>query len=167
MTPRPSQAKAQRTRRHRHPKPSPKTTEEVARALELLRATLRRRGLSQLQVQRSLGWGRTYISQLLSRQKSLRFDQILQILHAAGREPGDFFAELYGWESLGSIEKQVRCELEVLLQRVFLGFFETFETWEDRAPGPTHARRLARSFLTHLERSAVSPRGLLGSEEGR
>ena len=53
---------------------------EVDRVLNLLRAKIHERGYTQLKVQRALGWGRTYISQLFRKQKSLRFDQILQIL---------------------------------------------------------------------------------------
>jgi len=61
--------------------------------LTLLREKIRQRGFNQLRVQEALGWGRTYISQLLRQQKSLRFDQIMQILHVIEEEPRDFFAE--------------------------------------------------------------------------
>ena len=39
--------------------------------------------------------GRSYISQLLTKQKSLRVEQVLLILNVIGVEPRRFFAELY------------------------------------------------------------------------
>lgn len=68
---------------------------EVDRYLTLLRNKIRERGYTQLQVQESLGWGRSYISQLLTRQKALRVEQVLLILGVIGVEPGEFFGELY------------------------------------------------------------------------
>ena len=53
---------------------------EVDRYLTLLRNKIRERGYTQLQVQEALGWGRSYISQLLTRQKALRIEQVLLIL---------------------------------------------------------------------------------------
>lgn len=50
---------------------------------------------TQLQVQEKLGWSRTYISQLLNRNKKLRFDQVLGILSALEIEPPRFFAEVF------------------------------------------------------------------------
>ena len=46
-------------------------------------------------MQQALGWGRSYISQLLTRQKSLRVEQVLLILNVIGIEPVEFYAELY------------------------------------------------------------------------
>ncbi|MEM7350948.1 MAG: helix-turn-helix transcriptional regulator [Acidobacteriota bacterium] len=69
---------------------------EVERYLTLLRNKIRERGFTQLEVQEALGWGRSYISQLLTRQKNLRVEQILLILNVIGIEPADFFAEFYG-----------------------------------------------------------------------
>lgn len=155
----PSQAtpKRLRPRRQPHPKPTPRAAAEVTRALQLLRSTIHGRGFKQLQIQESFGWGRTYVSQLLRQQKSLRLDQLLQILHFVGRDPADFFVELYGGVPPRSIDEHVRGELELLLQRVFFGFFATHENEKARAPGPNHARGLARAFLTHLEQSAMDP----------
>lgn len=81
--------------RRPHPRPTPHASLEVDRALRLLRTKIHERGFTQLRVQTALGWGRTYISQLLRRQKSLRFDQILQILEIVEVDPAEFFAELY------------------------------------------------------------------------
>ena len=64
--------------------------------LKLLREKIRDQGFTQLKVQEALGWGRTYISQLFRKQKSLRFDQILYILEVVEIDAGEFFAEFYG-----------------------------------------------------------------------
>jgi transcriptional regulator with XRE-family HTH domain len=69
---------------------------EVDRYLTLLRNKIRERGFTQLDVQQALGWGRSYISQLLTKQKALRVEQVLLILDVVGIEPRDFFEELYG-----------------------------------------------------------------------
>ncbi len=46
-------------------------------------------------MQAELGWGRSYISQLLTRQKCLRMEQVLLILGVIGIQPAEFFSELY------------------------------------------------------------------------
>ena len=69
--------------------------EEVDRMLKLLREKIRDQGFTQLKVQEALGWGRTYISQLFRKQKSLRFDQILLILQVIEIDAAEFFAEFY------------------------------------------------------------------------
>lgn len=68
---------------------------EVDRILTLLRNKIRERGYTQLEVQDQLNWGRSYISQLLTKQKSLRVEQVLMILETIKVEPKDFYAELY------------------------------------------------------------------------
>ncbi|MEM7351615.1 MAG: helix-turn-helix transcriptional regulator [Acidobacteriota bacterium] len=68
---------------------------EVDQVLTLLRNKIRERGFTQLQVQEALSWGRSYISQLLTKQKSLRVEQVLLILDVIGVDPAEFFAELY------------------------------------------------------------------------
>ena len=68
----------------------------IDRLLQSLRGAMQTKGVSQLSVQESLGWGRTYISQLLRKQKALRFDQVLMILETLEIEPQDFFADLFG-----------------------------------------------------------------------
>lgn len=77
---------------------------EVDRMLKLLREKIRDQGFTQLKVQQALGWGRTYISQLFRKQKSLRFDQILQILEVIEVDARDFFSEFY-YLSNGEIGK--------------------------------------------------------------
>ncbi len=68
---------------------------EVNRYLTLLSDKVRGQGFTQLEVQEALGWGRSYISQLVTKQKSLRLDQVLLILGVIGVEPAEFFTELY------------------------------------------------------------------------
>ena len=68
---------------------------EVDRYLTLLRNKIREQGFTQLQVQEALGWGRSYISQLLTRQKALRIEQVLLILNVIEVDPLEFFGELY------------------------------------------------------------------------
>lgn len=80
--------------------------EEVDRMLNLLRNKIRERGFTQLKVQADLQWGRSYISQLLTKQKSLRVEQVIQILEVIGIAPAEFFAELFKWtEEEGSVAK--------------------------------------------------------------
>lgn len=78
---------------------------DIERALTLLRNKIRERGFTQLEVQAELEWGRSYISQLLTKQKGLRVDQILRILNVIGVDPADFYSELY---HLGTSEGTVR-----------------------------------------------------------
>ncbi|RMH18680.1 MAG: XRE family transcriptional regulator [Acidobacteria bacterium] len=68
---------------------------DLDRTLTLLRNKIREKGFTQLEVQNALNWGRSYISQLLTKQKSLRVEQILLILDVIGVEPAEFYSELY------------------------------------------------------------------------
>ncbi len=67
---------------------------QLDRYLLLLRSKMREKGFTQLEVQESLGWGRSYLSQLLTKQKTLRFEQVFSILRVIGVEPREFFTEL-------------------------------------------------------------------------
>ena len=78
------------------------TARQLDRVLTLLRNKIRERGFTQLEVQEALGWGRSYISQLLTKQKSLRVEQVLLILNVISVSPADFYAELFGAEGAGS-----------------------------------------------------------------
>ena len=69
--------------------------EQTIKALALLQSLIKEQGFTQLEIQNLLGWGRSYISQLMTRQKGLRFDQILSILGVIDVEPAEFFAQLY------------------------------------------------------------------------
>ncbi len=68
---------------------------ELDRYLTLLRNKIHDKGFTQLEVQEVLGWGRSYISQLLTKQKNLRLEQILAICSVIGIDAKEFFAELY------------------------------------------------------------------------
>ena len=68
---------------------------DLDRILTLLRNRIRECGFTQLEVQDNLGWGRSYISQLLTKQKSIRIEQILLILNVIGVDPAEFWAEIY------------------------------------------------------------------------
>ncbi len=72
-----------------------KTDRDLDRILTRLRNLLRERGFTQMEVQDALGWGRSYISQLLTKQKSLRLEQVLMILNVVDAKPEDFFGEIY------------------------------------------------------------------------
>lgn len=67
---------------------------EIDRILMLLREYIRQSGHTHLQVQAKLGWGRSYISQLLTKQKALRVEQMLLILDAIGADFSEFLREL-------------------------------------------------------------------------
>ena len=68
---------------------------QVTGVLRLLRGKITESDLTQTAIQDRLGWGRSYISQLFSRAKGLRVDQVLRILGVLGIEAKDFYAELY------------------------------------------------------------------------
>ncbi len=72
-----------------------KTDRALDRILSRLRGLIRERGFTQTEVQDTLGWGRSYISQLVNRQKSLRVEHVLMILKVIDVEPEVFFAEIY------------------------------------------------------------------------
>ena len=61
--------------------------EAMDRYLATLRTAIRARGFTQLRVQKRLGWGRSFISQILSRQKGLRLETLLLFLRALDVSP--------------------------------------------------------------------------------
>ncbi len=77
---------------------------EIDRVLTLLRHKIREQGYTQLDVQKELGWGRSYISQLLTKQKALRVEQVLLILGVVGVDPAAFFGQLYPLAEVGGPE---------------------------------------------------------------
>ncbi|MCP3959080.1 MAG: helix-turn-helix domain-containing protein [bacterium] len=68
---------------------------EIDRILAHLRTVVHDRGSTQMEVQDALGWGSSYISQLLTRQKGLRLDQVLMILKVIDVDPATFFDQIY------------------------------------------------------------------------
>ena len=90
---------------------------EVDRFLTLLGNMIRKQRFTQLRIQKALGWGKSYISQLITKQKALRLQQMLSILEVIGVDPAEFFAELYGIPLGGAPppdtgEKDLRRQLE-------------------------------------------------------
>jgi len=81
-----------------NPRKKPPQTVRVQEVLDLVAQIMRRRKKTQLEIQEKLGWGRSYISQLMTSQKSLRLDQLFTLLDALEVRPPMFFAELYGLE---------------------------------------------------------------------
>lgn len=68
---------------------------DIHRILTLLRNRIRQQGFTQLEVQEVNGWGKSYISQLVTKQKSLRVEHVLMILNVINIDPADFYAEIY------------------------------------------------------------------------
>ena len=89
---------------------------EVDRYLTLLRNKIRERGFTQLDVQQALGWGRSYISQLLTKQKALRVEQVLAILGVIRIEPLEFFQELYATSRYADVATLRNAEEEARLR---------------------------------------------------
>ena len=81
------------------------STRDLDRILTALRNRIRECGLTQLEVQEALGWGRSYISQLLTKQKTLRIEQILLILNVIGLDPAEFWAEVYQFGQFGEVQE--------------------------------------------------------------
>jgi transcriptional regulator with XRE-family HTH domain len=126
---------------------------ELDRILTLLRNKIRQRGFTQLEVQDVLGWGRSYISQLLTKQKSLRFEQVLLILEVIGEDPAEFFNELHSplpssvpsmapplqeeeiRQSLGEVRSLVRGVIKLLVGKQLLTLDE-LATAVEQEPGP-------------------------------
>jgi transcriptional regulator with XRE-family HTH domain len=68
---------------------------EVSRVAEALREAIRRGKTSQRQVERALGQGKGYLSQLLGGNVDLKLKHVFAILAVLGVEPEEFFLELY------------------------------------------------------------------------
>ena len=62
---------------------------------ELLKRTIARAGFSQKEVERRLGWGDGYISQILRGKVVFKLKHCFAILAVIGVPSDDFFAELY------------------------------------------------------------------------
>lgn len=110
---------------------------DLGRILTALRNRIREKGFTQLEVQEVLGWGRSYISQLLTEQKTLRIEQILLILNVIDVDPADFWAELYQF-----------------------GQFSDAPARRSRRPAPFAAEK--ESMLTDLHRIGGLVKGVVG-----
>ena len=82
---------------------------DLDRILSRLRYAIHERGFTPIEVQEALGWGRSCISQLLTKQKTPRVEQILMILNVIEVKPRDFFGEIFQFgEDYGTLGKAQR-----------------------------------------------------------
>ncbi len=72
-----------------------KNTPEVQEVIQHLETEMRARGVTQRDLQRALGWGRSYVSQLMTGQTRLKVEHVFSILSALKIEKADFFRTLY------------------------------------------------------------------------
>ncbi len=95
---------------------------EIDRMLLQLRNVIRQRGFTQLEVQAQLGWGKSYLSQLLTKQKALRVDQVLQVLNVIAMRPVEFYGPVYHWleQESEAAGPAAPLEIERELDRVLL-----------------------------------------------
>ena len=70
---------------------------DLARIRSLLRRKIHERGFTQKEVQEFLGWGRHYVSMLVTGRKPIRVEQVLLILNVIGVTPEEFWGEVYGF----------------------------------------------------------------------
>jgi transcriptional regulator with XRE-family HTH domain len=68
---------------------------ETQRLAEALRETIRRAKTSQRQIERTLGQGKGYLSQLLGGNVDLKVKHVFAILAVIGVEPEELFLEIY------------------------------------------------------------------------
>lgn len=99
-----------------NPRKKPPQIVRVQEVLDLVARIMRRQKKTQLEIQEKLGWGRSYISQLMTSQKSLRLDQLFTLLDALEVRPAAFFAELYGLEPPAEVARLE--EVVALAQRI-------------------------------------------------
>lgn len=94
---------------------------EVQEWSHRLRLWMTDRSRSQRSVERQLGWGTGYLSQLLRPDPPhLKIKHLLAVLHAIGVPPAVFFADLYGLrpaESGDELTQMSRTELQGFVAR--------------------------------------------------
>jgi transcriptional regulator with XRE-family HTH domain len=101
-----------------------KSDEEVQRVSEALREAIRRRKTSQRQIERVLGQGKGYLSQLLGGNVDLKLKHVFAVLEVLGLEADEFFLGIYGRsDPVGAVrgmvaQSQAHRELEELKNRV-------------------------------------------------
>lgn len=101
------------------------TAEDLDRCSQVLRATIRRKGFTQLAVERSLGWERKSIRRLL-KKKQIRLDQLAEILSVLRVDLADFFAEVFAprWPRRDQQELEELWSRYVLLQGLMVVLVE-------------------------------------------
>lgn len=89
-----------------------------------LKDLMRERGRTGRSVERELGWGTGYISQILrDGPPALKVDHVLAILKAIGVPTAEFFADLYGLRP-PAVGKPDRTAVRVAVEEVFAGLGE-------------------------------------------
>jgi transcriptional regulator with XRE-family HTH domain len=83
-----------RTKRGRRQVAGSPVAEQVMAVARLLKRTIAGAGLTQRDVERRLGWGEGYVSQILRGRVGFKFQHCFAILAALGIEPREFFAQL-------------------------------------------------------------------------
>jgi transcriptional regulator with XRE-family HTH domain len=154
---------------------------EISRTLNLLRAKLQQRRLTQQAVQNRLGWGKNYLSEMFLREKTLQVRQILAVLRAIGVAPAAFYAELYGWplDGLGAaarppadgwspeaifaeVEREVARLLQLLRTKIHENGFTQVEIQKRLGWGSSYVSQLLRRAKTLRLDQALAILGVLG-----
>lgn len=78
------------------------TSADVKRLADFLRLKIRSAGHFQNAVERRLGWGEGYVSQLLRGNQDLKVKHVYAILRVIGVSPAEFFAQLAALEACAS-----------------------------------------------------------------
>jgi len=76
------------------------------------RQAISQEGMTQYQVQAELGWGRSFISQIFTKQKGFRISDLLLILDALQVSPGGFFGQVFGPDERSRAFTEVKCMIE-------------------------------------------------------
>lgn len=69
---------------------------EVGKVIELLRRKIAESGLSQKQIERGLGWGEGYLSQILTGKVDLKLQHFFRVAAALDCSVPDLLRQLYG-----------------------------------------------------------------------
>lgn len=93
---------------------------ETQRLSDALREAIRRKKISQREVERNLGQSKGYLSLLLHGNVDLKVKHVFAVLKVIGMEPEEFFQDLYEpSDPLKSVRDLVhRAELDELINRV-------------------------------------------------
>ena len=95
-----------------------KPEEEVQRVSDALREAIRRRKTSQRQIERVLGQGKGYLSQLLGGNVDLKLKHVFAILEVLGLAADEFFFGIYGRSDSVTVKSRAQQDLEELKDRV-------------------------------------------------
>ncbi len=142
---------------------------QVEQELEALRKTIdtliRKSGFTQQQLEEAIGWGRSFISQMVNDRKELRVEPILRILEKLGMTFSQFCALHFQWKGLEEVEDPAVTALDRRLdelQRFTLALAEALvarnliaaneinlpPSTEPRQPGRPRGRRAAKAPIS-------------------